>query len=100
MFKDKSGEPRSQRIKTLQRRCDRLTESCAVLKGEKAALENELEICKAKLACVEKAEEEFMKEIEKTKQIRERYEQAYNDLIVIKMRYSAEMNKLIKTMKF
>lgn len=99
MFKGNGSASQARRIDVLQKRCDRVTAEYEILKSEKAALENELEVCKAKLVCVEKAEKEFMENIAQAKQVREQYERAYEDLKVLKSRYAAEVNKLIRQMK-
>ena len=99
MVEKRGRAAESRRIRNLQERCDRLAADYEILKGEKQALENELEVCRAKLVCVEKAEDEFRKAIAQTKQIREQYERAYEDLRIIKSRYSNEVTKLINQLK-
>ena len=99
MLNEKKRDSRDRRIENLQKRIEKITDDYKELEIEKRALENELEVCHAKIACVEKAEEEFMSAIAQTKQIRERYERAYDELKTITARYSAEVSRLIKQMR-
>ena len=96
MFDGNRGAAQARRFENLEKRYDRLSVEYEALQKEKKALENELDIYRAKADCAKKAEEEYAKAAAQTRQIREQYERAYEDLKIIKARYCAEVNKLIK----
>ena len=99
MFTNKTQTGQPRRVDVLQKRCERLTDEYDKLKKENDNLRHDLEIYKAKVQCVKKAENEFMRLIDQTKKIKAQYEQAYESLKYLKKNYSSEMEKLIKQIK-
>lgn len=97
MFKFKSNQNR--RYELLQKRYDRLESKYKELQIENNRLNHELSICREKIEHTEKAKEEFDKMIQEARDIKEKYEKAYNDFTVLRKDYTNNIKGLIKNIK-
>lgn len=99
MTGDRKEKLQSKRIESLEKRCERLTTECDKLRSERTAMEHELGIAREKIARVKDAESEFMKAITQARLVKEQYEQAYQQLMILKSRYNDEISGLIEQLK-
>lgn len=101
MFKKNESETvRLRQYKALEKRYERLKEEYDAMKSELTATENELDVCRARLEFVAKAEEEYVDATEQAKRVQAQYEQAYQELKLIRSKYTAEVESLIKQIKY
>ena len=89
----------NRRMETLQKRYDKLEEAYDALKSEKADLEHELILCKAKLDRTGKYEAELRETLANAREAKRAYDAAYMELQSLRKQYSDQVNALIEEIK-
>ena len=84
--------------KTLQSKYERLKTEYDKLSAEKAAVDSEFEKCKTQLKQVEDIRTELVDSVAQVRHIKEQYNLAYEELKILKRKYSSEFAKLLKQM--
>ena len=99
MFEERRAAAREKQMEMLSRKCEDMAAEIKRLTSEKLALEIELENCKARLTQSDEAYKTFTESAAEAREVRDKYLKAYDELQIIRRRYSAEVEKLITDME-
>jgi len=99
MFEERRATAREKQFRVLQEKCEEMADEIKRLNTEKASLEAKLEDAKASAAKHEEAYQMFTQSAAEAREVRDKYLKAYDDLQVIRRKYSAEVGKLIAEME-
>ena len=88
-----------RKFELLQRKCDELSSQVRTLSIEKQTLADRLKASDEKLASIEQLQAELHDSIKEARAARDQYEKAFDEIKVLRRRYSAEMEQLLGEMK-
>ena len=89
----------AKRMENIQKRYGRLEEAYEALKDEKAELERELIVCRAKLDRTGKYEAELRETLAQARDAKRSYDAAYRDLQIVRKQYTEQVNALIEEIR-
>ena len=99
MLNNMNEKRQAKRLENMQKRIDRMEAAYEALKEEKAEIEMELVVCKAKLDRTGEYEKQLKETLAQAREAKRSYDAARKDLEIMRRRYAEEVNVLIAEIK-
>ena len=99
MLENLKESRKSKHYELLQKKYDKLSIAYDKMKEEKAALERDLVVCRAKLDRTGNYEAELRETLAQARDAKRSYDAAYMDLQIIRKQYAEQVNALLSEIK-